>query len=586
MKKEDRTAVEKLLSILPEDPPAHVLNDTQIMEDLGKNVIAFKRDSVEVEPGIGDFLLPTANINIKHKWGSRCKCFSCSEEFIGGYKDGELLLYIGDDGSTYDGFIDPKEVGMDMIQNFKPDETVECPCCGETCDLVSMADLKNGRTFRTQTASLENIMGNTVIVYWLAERRISRTGYSRVNIYPRMAVAVLPSGKLARYTHTKTFMSTETVKEKWTLCEEIKEPELISFALGGFRSMSGCWFVDYLPEMEGSTGEKTGIDAYWGHYCPTWYLQLWKHHHAVENLVKTGASPLVESFLTREKVSDFKLFFDKSQSKPHRILNLSKQDYSVAVNNEWNVKMLEGYRDYKKVRPTETAADWQEYVDEIELSECVYLRSYWKVGLRKLIRYFRKQQDNYGATIYMFTDYRRMLKDQHEFAGIEEYTEEELWPRNVRDAHDRLMVNAEVIAAWKRKESQKNYMSKFIKMKQDMKPLEWTNGEYVIVIPEGPDDLIREGETLHHCVGSYSPQHLNGRPIFFVRHYRRPERSWYTLNEDLTQDTPRRVQLHGFHNEVYKDKHLRIPDRVLEFVDTWERDILAPWMKNRKGVTA
>lgn len=44
---------------------------------------------------------------------------------------------------------------------------------------------------------------------------------------------------------------------------------------------------------------------------------------------------------------------------------------------------------------------------------------------------------------------------------------------------------------------------------------------------------MQEGATLKHCVGGYAKSHASGRIILFIRHERRPERSWYTLNVDL-----------------------------------------------------
>ncbi|MBP3486013.1 MAG: hypothetical protein J6J81_04150, partial [Oscillospiraceae bacterium] len=78
-------------------------------------------------------------------------------------------------------------------------------------------------------------------------------------------------------------------------------------------------------------------------------------------------------------------------------------------------------------------------------------------------------------------------------------------------------------------------------------------------------------------------EHTEGKIIFFVRHARRPERSWYTLNEDLTGDRPKRVQLHGYKNDWIGHKKRQIPREVLDFVARWEREVLGPfWEKELK----
>ncbi len=87
---------------------------------------------------------------------------------------------------------------------------------------------------------------------------------------------------------------------------------------------------------------------------------------------------------------------------------------------------------------------------------------------------------------------------------------------------------------------------------------------------------MREGHVLHHCVGGYGKTHLLGQLVLFVRHARRPERSWFTLNIDVRKDQPQRIQLHGYGNEWAHGERLIIPQRVLDFVDRWEKEILLP----------
>lgn len=106
-----------------------------------------------------------------------------------------------------------------------------------------------------------------------------------------------------------------------------------------------------------------------------------------------------------------------------------------------------------------------------------------------------------------------------------------------------------------------------------------------------PDSCAYEiGEQLKD-VGGYSHSHVSGSPVLFVRHRRRPERPYYTLNISLTGDAPRRLQLHGYGNERHGDKKQythTIPKKVLDFCDRWEREVLAPWWakKQKQEVSA
>lgn len=113
-------------------------------------------------------------------------------------------------------------------------------------------------------------------------------------------------------------------------------------------------------------------------------------------------------------------------------------------------------------------------------------------------------------------------------------------------------------------------------------PLEWTDGELCIIIPQSNAELVAEGKTLHHCVGTYGAAHCSGEMIFFVRHYRRPERSYFTLNVNMNGKEPNEIQLHGYGNESKGSKHWKIPREVRAFVDRWEKEVLLPWFINNR----
>lgn len=71
--------------------------------------------------------------------------------------------------------------------------------------------------------------------------------------------------------------------------------------------------------------------------------------------------------------------------------------------------------------------------------------------------------------------------------------------------------------------------------------------------------------------------------ILFIRHTRRPERSWFTLNVDVRNKTI--LQNHGYGNESAHGRKLHIPKAVQDFVDLWKQEVLDKWTlpKPKKG---
>ena len=71
------------------------------------------------------------------------------------------------------------------------------------------------------------------------------------------------------------------------------------------------------------------------------------------------------------------------------------------------------------------------------------------------------------------------------------------------------------------------------KMKQNYekqaKAFDFTYGDYTVVIPKTPKDIIDEGNNMHHCVGGYVGSVVNNETyIVFVRHKDTPDKCYIT----------------------------------------------------------
>ena len=57
----------------------------------------------------------------------------------------------------------------------------------------------------------------------------------------------------------------------------------------------------------------------------------------------------------------------------------------------------------------------------------------------------------------------------------------------------------------------------------------FTYGDYTVVIPQTPTDIIDEGRNMHHCVGNYTQDVIDNRTyIIFVRHKDTPDKCYIT----------------------------------------------------------
>lgn len=101
----------------------------------------------------------------------------------------------------------------------------------------------------------------------------------------------------------------------------------------------------------------------------------------------------------------------------------------------------------------------------------------------------------------------------------------------------------------------------FARVMREYEDIDFKNDKYCIVVPLDAQDLIKEGDALRHCVGSYIGSVANRIcTIFFVRDKDEPEKPLYTLE---VRKGGVKGQLHGFSNKnAPKDAHIFAQDFI------------------------
>ena len=559
--------------------------ELNLEDELGGNLLIFARESY-----CGDTGWDLYDKSIKPKWGARCTCTACGEDFWAGWlPGGGITMFVGEDGTAYDGIPD-KGSDIDVVAYPDGDNTV-CPCCLAQVKVTHRKNLKNGRTHRIMAGSVEIVGDITVVMSWMITRRVDVYGCWDVETEPAGAVAIMPGRKLRRYTHmARNGYGSSYMLPDWKLISGRDDPFQIKYYSyeSCCHKKHGAWMWTDVPDLTGTTGEKTGLAEYIksGGTWPVVYLHLWQQRPAVENLLKCGWTRMIVDRIDDEtiaaaqyggrcKIPETDDLADWDLVKPREMLSMTKEEIRHGKEWNWNAG---------------TAALWNEacaygicgkgsatYFNDmilkygfanVNLFVGTATDGYELPDFAKIDAYLEKQYRKFDLPrrggFSMYIDYFKELD-----LLVNEPQDDEILPRNLRAAHDRLF------SAKKLKEDASS-IANFEALAQKWAALEWSDGEICILLPRCNNDLVAEGHTLHHCVGGYGQTHLRGKLVLFVRHARRPERSWYTLNIDTTGKTPRRIQLHGYGNEWANGKKLQIPQRVLDFCDRWEHEILAP----------
>jgi hypothetical protein len=221
---------------------------------------------------------------------------------------------------------------------------------------------------------------------------------------------------------------------------------------------------------------------------------------------------------------------NKEGTSPKEILGLSRTQWKMMVKYDISIDNLQNRR---SAEGDNKAINLLDYITRLENEfgidkkfefinnefGYIYRGSHWRsaihtattynLPLNKLIRYIYFECDvsqglNSGMAIQQYTDYIRMTTEM----GYERF---DRYPKFLRTAHDiasrnyKVKLNENEMKEWSKNiEKDKEYQSKI--------------GDYKIILPDKPEDLVREGNMLGHCVGSYVSKVRKGlSTILFLR---------------------------------------------------------------------
>jgi len=283
-----------------------------------------------------------------------------------------------------------------------------------------------------------------------------------------------------------------------------------------------------------------------------------KHAGLAEKLEKEGFFDLIGAAACGEPV--YPIYWN-AKTVP-RALGLTRDDLRGAVA-EGNVIRALNWRKYCKkngiTKPEERAwvqANWH--------AEHIWGDILKHTTVSKIRTYTALRPDT-------LSDWRDYL-DQCDQLGLDLRERAVLFPKDLHAAHQRntdiLNRRAEAERARARKLAKMSVNEAKEKFEKNLPALQkkynWQNGDYLIRVAEGEDDLLREGSALGHCVGtnrSYKENHFKGLTlILFVRRASDPEKPFFTV--EYKEATKTVYQCRGKGN-------CAPPTGVKDFLDVW-----------------
>lgn len=163
------------------------------------------------------------------------------------------------------------------------------------------------------------------------------------------------------------------------------------------------------------------------------------------------------------------------------------------------------------------------------------------------LEYMQKQNTNLSS----YTDYIKAC----EFLELDMSLKKNKFPHDFKRWHDIRIDQYHTAKAMKDAEERKELYAQFAVVAEKYLPLQRDKDEtFIVVIARSPQDLIREGEALSHCVGRMNYDQKFAREeslIFFVRDKNRPNDPYVTLEYSLSRK--KILQCYGEHDNTPSD---------------------------------
>lgn len=560
---------EEYAAMIPAAPPFDLVGYLREKGKMQTEVISYKwlgRDDADSWLDCEDCqtdLRPSAATKSALLW-----CSACGGRFLAEYlpRENAAACHAGSCAGYSGVQIADAEV-MEIIR-YREYDKLCCPLCGAEAVLYSTNSLRYGlgnQEFVVVPTVAESCL---VLTQWCIERRIydgrAAMCETAVNAYIAVGGKIIKLAHYQRNAMAGTWQSLGEWKRRAKVADDIGAPLMYGRDLPDLAGtcVENAKLWEYMEQAE------AGETAY-----PVAYLRLYFKHPAVENLITAGLGKLVGTgirddhrrrygygYSTGSMTAAPKLdWVNWKEKRPAQMIGLDKQQLKTWQQMGFGLACLEVWKKHKLANDisfadccTLMAAVGPTSADDILMAGAPPIRT---------ANYLKRQNQ---AWQYL-ADYWRMAR----LAGYDLDQDAVRWPKVLQQAHDR------AAAAVKYQKINSTTKEAFAKMTDRCQGLAWEHDGICICPAASPLELIEEGNTLRHCVGGYSESHAMGKIILFVRHTRRPDRSWYTLNINVL--TKEEIQLHGYRNEMVDGKRLKIPQRVREFVDLWEREVLAEW---------
>ena len=403
------------------------------------------------------------------------------------------------------------------------------------------------------------------------------------------------SGFVIRIFQTRTWYKKAGYADCETTCHEEQRrifsangKEISNFVYGLFKRREMRWILYWKPWYYTCCGiqykgnvypytlsdlsrhelKETGLREYalrQKKIDPGKYLYLWQTYPVLEQIVKAGLFQLVDDILEYRATDAIK----RKGRKPTDFLSVTKKEFRRLRDMNGGAKELKWLQFEKSSgRIIKDEEIYWMAKEELEPKDLQFVLD--RMSICQVRHYLMKQSEKSGDDI---SHILQVWKDYLSMAGklrLDVYDSIIYRASDLQRRHSEAVIQMEE----KKKEIRRRELEeKYVGFQEQLIALkekyEFSAGEYQIVAPKSIDDILYEGDTLHHCVNktdNYFDRIASKESyILFLRKKENPEVPFYTL--EVEPDGTIRQKRAEF------DRQNKDIDEVTSFLRLWQKEI-------------
>lgn len=411
----------------------------------------------------------------------------------------------------------------------KHNHTVACPYCGAFIQCKSEG-IGRKNLFSVRWSVLVQKHCGDVLVRYFCHTKDFRESYRNPKIESWEKFRTIHTAEKAIDFEWARFKST--YKYRWCYFKDrsygwIQPPEI------AVPRVAVLYNTDMLETVSDTCMKYSAVDIYLEKivdnsatlnkpWCIDWYFNQYRGTPYLEQLLKIGFFKIAKSVMEDHNCPEFE--------NGKTVLD------TLGVNKiQFNMLRKKGNPSVRDVMILRYAGKISQ--DEFDILSYTHDEFYDKMYERyldmrqyttiyKIKKYMDKQCIMHQKDYFDYTEWLQKM-------GYDMRNEFNLYPKDFKKSHDEKSVEYIKFKENQAKEDEKRFrrlLRKFRKDSSDIDAIHLKLAGMFIRLPDKLDELKREGETLHHCVGTYVDKVAKGETmIFFIRKESDPAKPYYTL---------------------------------------------------------